>query len=62
MKLNRLPSSGLEQTERLEQLRVLQAGYKIKVALTGHDTISVDTPEDLRRVEAFLAGEKADRP
>lgn len=61
MKLKTLPPSALEESERLEQLRVLQAGYKIKVVLTNHDTISVDTPEDLRRVEAVLAGEKAGR-
>jgi len=61
MKLKTLPSSSLEQSERLEQLRVLQAGYKIKVVLTDQDTISVDTAEDLRRVEAVLAGEKAGR-
>ena len=61
MKLTHWPASALEQAERLEQLRVLQAGYKIKVALTPHDTISVDTADDLRRVEAFLAGEKAGR-
>ncbi|MFA5260525.1 MAG: 3-deoxy-manno-octulosonate cytidylyltransferase [Candidatus Omnitrophota bacterium] len=62
MKLKSLPPSALEQTERLEQLRVLQAGHKIKVVLTNRDTISVDTAEDLRRVEAFLAIEKAGRP
>ena len=62
MKLKTLPPSALEQAERLEQLRVLQAGYKIKVVLTAHDTISVDTAEDLLRVEAFLAREKVGRP
>jgi len=61
MKLKTLPPSALEQSERLEQLRVLQAGYKIKVVLTDQNTISVDTAEDLLRVEAVLAGEKAGR-
>ncbi|MCM1348429.1 MAG: 3-deoxy-manno-octulosonate cytidylyltransferase [Firmicutes bacterium] len=42
-----LPPSDLEQTESLEQLRWLQAGYKIKVAITENKPISVDTPADL---------------
>jgi len=49
-----LPTSGLELTEKLEQLRVLEAGYKIKTVVTDIDTIGVDTPEDLARVEALL--------
>jgi len=42
-----LKPSYLEKTERLEQLRVLQEGYRIKVIETQYDTIGVDTPEDL---------------
>lgn len=53
-KFKDLPGSPLEQTERLEQLRVLQAGYKIKVVVTEHDSIGVDTPEDLAQVVAIL--------
>jgi 3-deoxy-manno-octulosonate cytidylyltransferase (CMP-KDO synthetase) len=51
---HQLPFSHLEQTERLEQLRVLEAGYKIKTVTTPHDSISVDTKEDLAKVIGFL--------
>ncbi|MBF0478608.1 MAG: 3-deoxy-manno-octulosonate cytidylyltransferase [Candidatus Omnitrophica bacterium] len=50
LSFNRLPSSYLEQTEKLEQLRVLEAGYKIKTVVTDIETIGVDTREDLVRV------------
>ena len=46
-----LEPTPLEQAEQLEQLRVLEHGYRIKLLETVHDTIGVDTPEDLRRVE-----------
>ncbi len=49
-----LPSTVLEQTERLEQLRFLENGIDIHVEPTAFDTIGVDTEEDLHRVEALL--------
>jgi 3-deoxy-manno-octulosonate cytidylyltransferase (CMP-KDO synthetase) len=49
-----LPEGEWERFEKLEQLRALEFGYKIKVMLTEHDSIEVDTPEDLKRVEEFL--------
>ncbi|WP_136806288.1 3-deoxy-manno-octulosonate cytidylyltransferase [Desulfosediminicola flagellatus] len=49
-----LPEGEWERFEKLEQLRALEYGYKIKVTLTEHDSIEVDTPEDLKRVEAML--------
>ena len=49
-----LPPSSLEKTERLEQLRVLENGFKIKVLETTHSTLSVDTPEDIIGVEKRL--------
>jgi 3-deoxy-manno-octulosonate cytidylyltransferase (CMP-KDO synthetase) len=49
-----LPESALECSERLEQLRFLENGIPIHVAKTPHDTIGVDTEEDLQRVEAIL--------
>jgi 3-deoxy-manno-octulosonate cytidylyltransferase (CMP-KDO synthetase) len=49
-----LPASILEQTEKLEQLRFLENNIHIHVESTPHDTIGVDTEEDLHRVEALL--------
>jgi 3-deoxy-manno-octulosonate cytidylyltransferase (CMP-KDO synthetase) len=50
-----LPPSPLEQTERLEQLRALEHGIRIKVLETPHFSIGVDTPADLAKVDALLA-------
>lgn len=51
-----LPPGRLEQVESLEQLRALEAGYRIAVALTPEPfPPGVDTPEDLARAEAHLA-------
>jgi len=55
-RLTELPPSPLEQVERLEQLRVLEAGYRIRVVETAHDTIGVDTPDDLERVRVLVVG------
>jgi 3-deoxy-manno-octulosonate cytidylyltransferase (CMP-KDO synthetase) len=49
-----LPKSTLETEEGLEQLRVLEHGYKIKTIETRYDTISVDTSEDLEQVKGIL--------
>jgi 3-deoxy-manno-octulosonate cytidylyltransferase (CMP-KDO synthetase) len=49
-----LPSSYLEQAEKLEQLRALQAGYRIKVIETKFDSWGIDTEEDFQKVEAIL--------
>ena len=45
-----LPESSLEKSERLEQLRFLENGIPIHVGETPHDSIGVDTEEDLQRV------------
>jgi len=50
-----LPPSPLELTERLEQLRFLEHGIRIRVVETDEPTIGVDTEDDLRAVEAWLA-------
>lgn len=49
-----LRPSGLEESEKLEQLRILDNGFKIKVLLTTKDSVGVDTEEDLRKVEEIL--------
>ncbi len=50
-----LPSGKLEEIEKLEQLRVLEYGYKIKVVITEHDSPSVDLPEDIEYIESLMA-------
>lgn len=51
--------SSLESAEMLEQLRWLQAGYRIKLAVTTYDSMGIDTPEDLQRAERFFNERKA---
>ena len=53
-----LPESSLERAEKLEQLRALEAGYRIKVVETQFDSCGVDTEEDLRKVERLLSAKK----
>jgi len=48
--------SKLEEAEQLEQLRVIERGFKIKVAVTTSDSISVDVPDDIFKVEQHLKG------
>jgi 3-deoxy-manno-octulosonate cytidylyltransferase (CMP-KDO synthetase) len=50
-----LPPSGLEQRERLEQLRALEAGMRIEAIAVDTVPLGVDTPEDLARARALLA-------
>jgi len=52
----RLPPSPLEQREKLEQLRALEAGMRIDVAIVDTVPFGVDTPEDLERARAMLGG------
>jgi 3-deoxy-manno-octulosonate cytidylyltransferase (CMP-KDO synthetase) len=53
-----LPESLLERSERLEQLRFLENGIPIHVGETPHDTVGVDTEEDLKRVEEILRAQR----
>jgi 3-deoxy-manno-octulosonate cytidylyltransferase (CMP-KDO synthetase) len=51
-----LPQTTLEQVEQLEQLRAMEHGYRLRVVLTTHESVGVDTPDDIARVEQILAG------
>src|SRR5262249_34143265 len=52
----RLPPAPLELAESLEQLRILEHGFPIYLVDVEEDSVSVDTPEDLERVERICAG------
>jgi len=56
-KLISWPQSGLEKTEKLEQLRALEHGVKIKLIKTGYRPLAVDIPADLARVNKTLRGQ-----
>ena len=47
-----LPTTMLENLEKLEQLRAIEHGYSIKVRETGYESYRVDTPEDLKQIES----------
>ncbi|HTR36625.1 MAG TPA: 3-deoxy-manno-octulosonate cytidylyltransferase [Bryobacteraceae bacterium] len=49
-----LPVGPLERMERLEQLRALENGYRVRVVETEYESLGVDTPEDLERVSALF--------
>jgi 3-deoxy-manno-octulosonate cytidylyltransferase (CMP-KDO synthetase) len=52
----KLPPSANEQRERLEQLRALDAGMRIDIAIVDSVPLGVDTPEDLDKARAMLGG------
>ena len=52
----KLPPSALEKREKLEQLRALEAGMRIDVAIVDAAPLGVDTPDDLARARAMLSG------
>lgn len=54
LRLVQLPVSSLEAAEKLEQLRALENGIQIAVARVEYDSVGVDVPEDVRRVEEIL--------
>ena len=57
-KVVRFPLGELEKLERLEQLRVLENGYNIRVVETSGFSMGVDTLEDVKKVEAWLLGKE----
>ncbi len=52
-----LPQGELERIEQLEQLRWMENGWKIRVAEIPYDSVSVDVPEDVARVEKLMPNE-----
>jgi 3-deoxy-manno-octulosonate cytidylyltransferase (CMP-KDO synthetase) len=54
-KYGNLPVGDLESSEKLEQLRALENGFRIKVVETPFDSIEVDRPADIKRVEELMA-------
>lgn len=53
-KITQIPPAPLEKIESLEQLRWLENGLTIRVALTHHASIGIDTPEDLQHALSYL--------
>ncbi len=54
LRFTTLPQSELEQSEKLEQLRMLQDGIKIKMAITQSIGVEIDAPEDIKKAEFFI--------
>jgi 3-deoxy-manno-octulosonate cytidylyltransferase (CMP-KDO synthetase) len=46
----RMPQTALEAVEKLEQLRVLEHGHRIRIAVTEHESFGVDIPDDLSKI------------
>ena len=54
LKLTALPPSRLEKQEKLEQLRIVENGYKIKTVMCSTPSIGIDTPEDIERLRSLI--------
>lgn len=60
LKFSSLEPTALERAERLEQLRALEHGMRIKVAIADYEALGVDTPEDLERVRKKISVKAGD--
>jgi len=58
LKFAQWDESKLEKIEKLEQLRILEHGFKIKATITEHDSIPIDTAEDAEKVRTILQQQK----
>jgi 3-deoxy-manno-octulosonate cytidylyltransferase (CMP-KDO synthetase) len=58
IRFSAMSESSLEQSEKLEQLRILENGYRIKVGLTQHDSIPVDTHADVDRILEIMRAQQ----
>jgi len=58
LRLTALPPTAMERAEALEQLRALEHGVRIKAIETRHDSVGVDTPEDLERVRQLVPSQE----
>lgn len=54
LKFSEMEESYLEKIEKLEQLRVLENGYRIKTFVTDYDSFSIDTPEDFEKLKQTI--------
>ena len=52
--ISKLPVSDLERSEMLEQLRWIENGFKIKVAITNQESLAIDSPEDVEKILKVL--------
>ena len=58
LRFSQMEPTPLEQLEKLEQLRALEKGYRIKMAIVDYEPVCVDTPEDLKKVIAVIKKER----
>jgi 3-deoxy-manno-octulosonate cytidylyltransferase (CMP-KDO synthetase) len=59
LRYSELPVGPLERAERLEQLRAIENGFKIRVVETDYESLGVDTPADLERVQELMRSANA---
>jgi len=58
LNFSKMKPTPLEKLEKLEQLRALENGYRIKITPVNYEPICVDTPEDLQKVISYLSQSK----